>query len=341
MASMHEKSLPDTFPYPPIEPYNAGILEVGNGHSLYYEQCGQASGMPLLFLHGGPGSGASVRHRQLFDPAFCRMVLYDQRGCGRSRPRGLLAGNTSDMLVADIERLRRHLGIARWLVVGGSWGAALALAYAHAHPTSCLGLVLRGVFLGRASDLHWFFQDARQLLPDAWQALAQHAPAAQRADLLGWLGAGVMSDEPTEALACAAAWQKWESALSLRRSIVAPSAPISGDAAAALVDKYRLQSHYVRNGCFWGVSPLLDRALSLGQVPTAILHGRLDWICRPQAARELHLTLPGSRLQWLDGCGHSPFEPAMSNALAKAIAHFLQYGDFVSWGQDFTGTLRA
>lgn len=338
MAGMHENPSPDTLPHSAIEPYDVGILEVGNGHTLYYEQCGQASGMPLLFLHGGPGSGASVRHRQLFDSALGRIVLYDQRGCGRSLPRGLLTGNTSDMLVADIERLRRHLGIARWLVVGGSWGAGLALAYAHAHPTSCLGLVLRGVFLGRASDLHWFFRDARQLLPDAWEALVRHAPAAKRTDLLGWLGAGVMSDEPAQALACAAAWQTWESALSLRRAVAAPSTPVSGDTAAALVDKYRLQSHYLCNGCFWGASPLLDRALSLGSVPTAILHGRLDWICRPQAAWELHRSLPGSRLQWLDGCGHSPFEPAMANALAQAMEHFLWHGNFLNWGQDFTGT---
>ena len=152
--------------FPPVEPFDTGLLDVGNGHRLYYEQCGRRDGAPLLFLHGGPGSGCSPRHRQLFDPAY-RTVLFDQRGCGRSQPRGSVQSNTSAHLLADIERLRRHLGIARWRVVGGSWGGGLALAYAAAHPDACAALVLRAPFLGRRCDLDWFFRDARQLMPDA------------------------------------------------------------------------------------------------------------------------------------------------------------------------------
>jgi proline iminopeptidase len=230
--------------------------------------------------------------------------------------------------------LRQHLGIERWLVVGGSWGAGLALAYAAAHPASCLGLILRGVFLGRASDLDWFFQQARQLLPDAWAMLAQQAPAAARADLLRWLSEGLHGDQPQVALERARAWQAWEVAVSERQGSPAASGPVAGD-AAALLAKYRLQSHYLLNSCFWGDVGLLARARSLASVPTAILHGRLDWICRPQAAWELHHSLPGSRLQWLDGCGHSPFEPAMAQALSQAVGHFAIHGDFTTWGDLF------
>jgi proline iminopeptidase len=156
----------------------SGLLEVGDGHQMYYEQCGAAAGLPVIFLHGGPGGGCVHRHRELFDLTRYRVTLYDQRGCGRSLPRGAVQANTSDALIADIERLRQHLGIERWLVFGGSWGAGLALAYAAAHRSACLGLVLRGVFLGRASDLDWFFLHARQFLPDAWAALAAQAPQA-------------------------------------------------------------------------------------------------------------------------------------------------------------------
>jgi len=336
---MNEIAPPEAL-YPPLEPIATGWLDVGDGHRMYYEQCGRVEGLPVVFLHGGPGSGCSPRHRQLFDPQRCRVILFDQRGCGRSLPRGLLHGNTSDKLVADIEQLRLHLGIERWLVVGGSWGAGLALAYAAAHPASCLGLVLRGVFLGRASDLDWFFQQARQLLPDAWEALAQQAPLAARADLLHWLSASLQGEQPQQALTRAKAWEAWEAAMSQHQS-VPPRPELSEADAAALVDKYRVQSHYLMNGCFWGDDGLLERARSLATVPTAILHGRLDWICRPQAAWELHYCLPGSRLQWVEGCGHSPFEPAMAQAVAKAVMHYASDGHFARWGNRFSETDKA
>lgn len=333
MAAMNEIALPDSL-YPPIEPFGTGWLEVGDGHRLYYEQCGSTQGLPVVFLHGGPGSGCSSRQRQLFDPQRCRVVLFDQRGCGRSLPRGTVQANTSAYLEADIEHLRRHLGVERWLVVGGSWGAGLALAYAAAHPAACLGLVLRGVFLGRPSDLDWFFQQARQFLPDAWEALAQQAPLAARGDLLRWLSAGLQDGQPQEALARASAWAAWEAAMSQHQHVTQRPGLSQAD-AEALVDKYRVQSHYLMNRCFWGDVGLLERARGLASVPTAILHGREDWICRPQAAWELHQNLPGSRLQWVDGCGHSPFEPGMAQALKKAVQHHAIHGDFTTWGNRF------
>lgn len=311
MADMNEETRSVAL-HPPIEPYDSGWLDVDDGHRLYYEQCGPPAGQPLLFLHGGPGSGCSPRHRRLFDPQRHRLVFFDQRGCGRSQPLGSVAANTSAHLVTDIERLRAHLRIARWQVVGGSWGAALALAYAAAHPAACSALVLRAPFLGRQSDLDWFFRDARQFAPEAWEQLIQQAPPAQRHDLLRWLHTGLQEDEVHAALPYAQAWQAWEAALAGETATAAPD-------AAGLVAKYRVQSHYLAHGCFWGAAPLLTRAATLGGIASTIVHGRLDLVCRPQAAWDLHAALPGSRLRWVDGCGHNPFTPAMAAALAQAV----------------------
>lgn len=336
MVTMQENTLSDV-PAPTPAPFSADWLDMGDGHRIYHEQCGVADGWPVLFLHGGPGGGCSPRHRQLFDLQRCRVILFDQRGCGRSLPRGSLQDNTSEHLIGDIERLRAHLKIERWLVAGGSWGAGLALAYAAAHPAACAGLILRGVFLGRASDMGWFFQRARQFLPDAWERLARQAPLAARADLLRWLSEGLLHGSAHQALVCACAWESWEASLSQRRCIPSGTELPRGEATTTLIDKYRVQSHYLTHGCFWADVELLARATSLASVPTAILHGRLDWICRPLAAWELHRALPGSRLQWLEDCGHSPFEPGMAQALRQAALHHVTHGDFASWGNGFPG----
>jgi proline iminopeptidase len=318
--------------HPPCEPFSSEVLDVAAGHRLYIEQCGNPTGMPLLFLHGGPGSGCSTRHRQFFDPRLCRTILFDQRGCGRSLPHGVLQHNHTDALLQDIDTLRRHLGIARWLVVGGSWGAGLALAYASAYPQDCLGLVLRGVFLGRDSDIDWFFRGAAHLLPDAWQQLSQQAPGPVDGDLLQGLHAGLHGPDDDLALACALTWEAWEQSV-LQRSCVAPRA-LAGHytEASTLINKYRVQSHYLHHQCFRGGYGLLPRASNLSGIPTALLHGRLDWICRPQAAWDVHCQLPDSRLQWIDDCGHNPFETANASALMTAIQHFVTFGDFSRWG---------
>ena len=307
MAVMNDNNLPDAM-CPPAQQVVPGSLDVGDGHHIYYEQCGATAGLPVIFLHGGPGGGCSPRHRDLFDLTRFRVTLFDQRGCGRSLPRGEVQSNTSEALIADIEQLRQHLGIDRWLVFGGSWGAGLALAYAAAHRTVCLGLVLRGVFLSRASDLDWFFQQARQFLPDAWAALAAQAPESARSDLMHWLANDLLATDTTAALgrdtdvalARAIAWEAWESSVSQRLNAAPRTGSVLAADAAVLLDKYRVQSHYLNHGCFWGDSALLARAQTLGSIPTAILHGRLDWVCLPQAAWDLHHSLPGSRLQWLE-----------------------------------------
>lgn len=313
--------------HPPIEPFASGHLDVGDGHRLYHEQCGRPDGLPLLYLHGGPGSGASPGQRRLFDPGVFRMVLFDQRGCGRSQPGGEVRANTSAHLVADIEALRAHLGIERWLVVGGSWGAGLALAYAAAHPAACRGLLLRAVFLGRASDLDWFFRAAQARHPAAWAALTRQLPGAG-GDVLAALHAGLHGGSADTALRCALAWRAWEAALAGEPEPPAPDAA----QAAALVNKYRVQSHYLTQGCFWGERDLLTRAHGLGGVPSAIVHGEADEVCLPEAARELHAHLPGSRLHWVAGCGHDLFAPAMARALDGAALHFARQGDFSGWG---------
>ena len=334
---------PESTPlHPPIAPYASAHLEVGDGHRLYVEQCGNADGLPMVYLHGGPGSGCSPRHRQFIDPRHCRAVLFDQRGCGRSLPRGGLLHNHTDALVQDIETLRLHLGIARWLVVGGSWGAGLALAYAAAHPQACLGLVVRGVFLGRAQDVDWFFQDAAQLLPDAWQQfserLAGQVPGHAEDALLPRLHAGLHGTDAAAALACALAWEAWEQSLSQQRAVAPRSLELQDAEAALLVDKYRVQSHYLIHQCFRDGAGLLPHADALSGLPVAILHGRLDGICRPQAALDLHRMLPGSRLQWVEGCGHNPFEPGNAAALVVAIRHFAIHGNFTLWGSALPDT---
>jgi proline iminopeptidase len=199
--------------YPPIEPYQHGFLPALDGHRVYFEQCGHPSGLPVVFLHGGPGSGCSAKHRQLFNPVHTRMVLFDQRGCGRSTADNPLTHNHTQALIQDIERLRLQLKIDQWLVVGGSWGAGLGLAYASAHPNACLGLVLRGVFLSRQSDLDWFFQDAQSVMPDAWAALAALVPSPQRHAIANFMYEQIHHAEEAVALPLAQAWQAWENAL--------------------------------------------------------------------------------------------------------------------------------
>ena len=324
--------------FPPFEPYASGLLDVGDGHQIYFEQCGVPTGLPVVFLHGGPGSACSPRHRQLFDPAVFWVIFFDQRGCGRSTPVGELRHNTSDDLVADIEALRQHVGVTRWLVVGGSWGAGLGLAYAAAHTQACLGLLLRGVFLGRAADVDWFFNGARQFLPDAWAQLAGSARGTADAahnGVLAGLDAALHSAQPGHALACALVWEAWEQSVSRHGHVPSRAQCVDEAEAKRLLAKYRLQSHYVSQGCFWGEVGLLQRTHHLGKLPVALVHGRQDWVCRPQAAWEVHAHLPQSRLRWVDSGGHNPFEPDMARALVQALAHFAAHANFLGWGQSF------
>jgi len=324
-------------PAPSVGPWDEGLLDTGEGHRIRYEQCGNPAGVPVVQLHGGPGSGYSVRHRAFFDAARYRIVLFDQRGCGRSEPRGMLEANTLEHLVADIERLRRHLGIGQWLVSGGSWGACLALAYAARHRAACLGLLLRSLFLGEADDLRWFFHDARHLLPDAWAAFSAPAPAASRGDLRAWYGGAVGDPDRARALTAVRHWMQWEAALSRPARPAPPLPRIAAADAARLVDKYRVQSHYLLHDTFMGDGQALQWARELGDLPLGLIHGRLDLVCRPDNAWRVHHCAPGSRLQLVPNVGHDPFARPMLAAIVAATDHFAAHGDFAGWGAPVTG----
>ena len=327
--------------FPPVEPHAQGWLPEHQGHAIYWEECGNPAGLPVIFLHGGPGSGASPAHRRFFDPCGYRIVLLDQRGCGRSTPRGELRHNTTDLLVADIERLRLQLGIDRWLVVGGSWGAALALAYGARHKAACLGAILRGSFLTGRADLEWFFSGAGKLLPEAYQQFLAPVPKSRRRDPLGWLERVLKGDDREAALIAVRHWMAWEAAL-VRPGVAPAGLPeIAPEAAATLIDKYRLQAHYLQRQCFLGEPRLLDCAARLDGLPALLLHGRLDLVCRPTNAWRLHQTLHGSRLQWVDDAGHDPFQAPMAAALVQAANHFLRRGNFSDVGTDFRQSRAA
>jgi proline iminopeptidase len=300
------------------EPFNQGFLSPQEGHSIYFEEYGSPSGLPVVFLHGGPGSGCSPRHRLLFNPRTTRVIFFDQRGCGRSLADNPLHANITEHLINDIERLRKFLKIDRWLVVGGSWGATLGLAYANMHRHACLGAVLRGVFLARPSDLTWFFQDAQCLLPDAWHNFSQQIPAQHRSCIGTYLFEQTLQDVDMRSLPLVRAWQNWENSLT-QRCYTEATTEMSPQEKQLLVNKYKVQSYYLSHQCFFPSGGVLSQLGNLNDLPVHLLHGRLDWICLPQAAWDLHKALPQSRLQWIDDAGHNPFEPSLFKAMVLAI----------------------
>jgi proline iminopeptidase len=330
--------------YPPIEANLHGLLDVGNGHHLYWEQCGNPAGLPVLFLHGGPGSGCNAQHRRFFDPARYRIVLFDQRGCGRSQPLGELKHNDTSLLLGDIETLRKHLGIERWLVFGGSWGAALAIAYSATQRSAVSGMVLRGSFLTGQRDLDWFFQNSGRFLPDAWARFAAIAPKRRRHDLLAYCSRVLHDKDIDRAAAVAIAWAAYEQAVIDPEKIPfstplpnpAHSTP-SAEEQQRLIAKYRLQSHYLSRNCFLGEKPLLAMASQLQGIPLAILHGRMDLICPPENAWTLHRTVFGSRLKWVNGAGHSQFDERLARELVAVTNHFAEHGNFDTWGESVHG----
>ncbi len=321
----------DTVPallYPDTEPFRRHRLPVGDGHVLQVQEHGIPGGLPALVLHGGPGSGCTPLQRRFFDPARFRIVCVDQRGAGLSEPRGSVSHNTTAHLVADLRALRQHLGVSSWLVVGGSWGAALALAYAAAEPDAVAGLLLRASFLARGEDIDWFFQGAAAEQPAAWQAFAALAPADRRDALLPWLADEWARAEPARLRALALAWSQWEQALASGSAAAGP-AP-SPDLLDALVDRYRIQCHYLRHGCWLQAPTLLELCEAVPRVPTLLLHGRRDRVCRPEGALALHRHLAHAALRWVDDAGHDPTHPAMAAAMVEALDSFAACGSFAS-----------
>ena len=297
--------------HPSVEPYHCGYARVGDGHEVYFEECGNARGIPVVFLHGGPGSSCNPQHRRFFDAAAYRIVLFDQRGCGRSRPQGSTTHNTTADLVADMERLRVQLGIEHWLLFGGSWGCTLALAYALRHPERVLGMVLRGVFLASAQELDWYLMGLQGFLPEAWDRFAAPVADPTPACILQHYHRGIA--EETTAPQAARDWNDYESAAMAVGETAGATGAINGSVAIARV---RVQLHYLAHGCFLD-EPLLNAVRGL-DLPAVIVQGRRDLLCPPLTAHRLHLALPGSELRIAEEAGHSAMNPAMISALVLA-----------------------
>ncbi|MBM3517658.1 MAG: prolyl aminopeptidase [Alphaproteobacteria bacterium] len=308
--------------YPEIEPYRTGRLPVSGGHDIYFEECGNPAGKPAVFLHGGPGGGLQPEYRRYFDPAVWRAVLFDQRGCGQSTPHAALADNTTWHLVADIEALRDHLGIAHWLAFGGSWGSALALAYAETHPERVTALVLRGVFTLRQKELRWFYQEgAGAIFPDKWERYVAPIPLAERGDMIAAYYRRLTGSDPRVQLDAARAWSVWEGAtLSLW-----PDADrverFAGDSFA--IAFARIECHYfINRGFFESDTQLLDNVSRIRHIPGVIVQGRYD-ICTPMmTAWDLHRAWPEAALRIVPDAGHAASEPGIVHELVTATDRF-------------------
>jgi len=308
--------------YPEIEPFDSGFLSVSPLHRVYYEQCGKPDGKPVVFLHGGPGAGCNAKSRRFFDPAHYRIVLFDQRGCGRSTPHAELTDNTTWHLVQDIELLRSHLGIERWQVFGGSWGSTLALAYAQSHPERVTELVLRGIFMLRRWELEWFYQrGCDALFPDVWEQYLAAIPAAEHGDLMSAYHRRLTSADPQVRLAAARAWAVWEGATSFLLQDEAHIAS-SGEDDFALAFA-RIENHFFVNGGFFEVDGQLLRDVArIRRIPAVIVHGRYDVVCPLRSAWDLHRAWPEADLRIVADAGHSAFEPGITHELIAATDRF-------------------
>jgi len=308
--------------YPALEPFRHGFLRVSDVHEIYYEECGNPAGKPAVFLHGGPGAGSDKRARQFFDPLHYRIVVFDQRGCGRSRPSASLVENTTWHLVADIERLRKHLGIERWLVFGGSWGSTLALAYAEANPERVSEIVLRGIFLLRYAEIRWFYQHgASEIFPDAWEAYRDAIPADERDDFLSAYHKRLVGSDQRVALAAARAWSMWEASASFLFSNNDNIKKWGEDQFALAVA--RIECHYfVNRGFLRSESQLLDDVPKIRHIPTTIVQGRYDVVCPATSAWDLHRAWPEADLRIVPDAGHSAFEAGNAHELVLATDRY-------------------
>jgi proline iminopeptidase len=324
MAQDHNRVTGDTqLPlFPPIDPYASGLLDLDSPHRMYFEQSGNPRGVPVVFLHGGPGAGSSPVHRQFFDPSFYRIVVYDQRGAGRSTPLGCLESNTTPALIDDLERLRKHLGIERWLVFGGSWGSTLGIAYAEHHPQRCLGLVLRGIFLCRPSEIDWFLYGLRQIFPETWRAFAHFIPEAERSDLLAAYHKRLTHPDTAVHMPAARSWSVYEGSCSTLLPNPALVADFASDRVA--LGLARIEAHYFRNEIFLPQGFLLGNASRLTPIPGIIVQGRYDIVCPTVSADDLHAVWPQADYIVVPDAGHSAFEPGIRSHLVSATEGFKQ-----------------
>jgi proline iminopeptidase len=288
-------------------------------------------------LHGGPGSGSSPRQRVFYDPAIFRIVQFDQRGSGRSEPMGETAHNHTAALVGDIERLREHLAIDRWLVSGGSWGSTLALVYAAQHRERVTGVALRAVFLAGRADIDWYFDGSRAVAPEAYERFIAQVPRRWRRRIPQYLERSLCGDDADKCERLATAWMNYEAVLSGSDPALPQAVPPPPGGSVALCAKYKVQAHYLARRCFLGRAAALHAAAALRGVPVAMIHGTRDLICLPQGAWRAHRACEGSRLAWAPGAGHNPFHPAMDALFREALACFAEHADFSRWPADAAG----
>ncbi len=308
--------------FPEITPYETGVLPVGDDHVMYWEQSGNPDGAPVLFLHGGPGAGTTATHRRFFDPKHYRIVLFDQRGAGKSTPSASIEANTTQHLVGDIERLRATLDIGQWLVFGGSWGSTLGLAYAQAHPERCRGLILRGIFLCGAGEVDWFLNGMGRFFPEAWHNFVDGVAEAERGDLLNAYRRRLESQDPEVNVPAARAWAAYEATCSTLRP--------NGDAVAATRDAAgalalaRLEAHYLAHNAFLEGGTLLANIDAIRHLPAIIVQGRYDMVCPPATADRLAKAWPEARFEIIADAGHSALEPGIRAALLLATEKMKQ-----------------
>ena len=309
--------------YPKIEPYVRHTLSVESPHRIHVEECGNPAGIAVLFVHGGPGGGCEPYHRQFFDPDRYRIILFDQRGCGRSTPHATLQNNNTQALLSDMETIRQHLNVERWLLFGGSWGSTLGLVYAETYPQRVLGMVLRGIFLCRKRDVSWFYQDgASRLFPDYWLDFISPIHPDKRDDLVSAYYELLTGADEVNRLAAARAWSIWEgrtSSLESRTTLVNRFA----DSHVAL-SMARIECHYFIHDAFIQYNQIIDQASRLKGIPGVIVHGRYDAVCPVEQAWELHQHWGDSRLVIVPGSGHSTSEPAMTDPLIRATDRFAE-----------------
>jgi proline iminopeptidase len=302
--------------FPPIEPYRTGRLRLDSRHTMYWEESGNPQGLPVLFLHGGPGAGATAVHRRFFDPADWRIVIFDQRGGGRSAPLGETRDNSPDHLVDDIERLRRELGIAKWTVFGGSWGSTLALLYAETHPERVAGLILRGIFLCRPAEIDWFLYGVRTVFPEAWRAFAGFLPEAERGDLLAGYYRRLSDPDPRIHMPAARAWSVYEGACSTLLPNPETVAAFGEDRLA--LGLARLEAHYFACHLFPPERDLVARIGRIRHLPAVVVQGRYDMVCPIRSADELARAWPEAEYVIVRDAGHSAMEPGIREQLVLA-----------------------
>jgi proline iminopeptidase len=311
--------------YPPVRPYNSGFLRVSDVHEIYFEECGNPKGKPAVFLHGGPGGGTDAKMRRFFDPKRYRIVLFDQRGSGKSKPHASLEQNTTWDLVADTEKVREHLGIDKWLVFGGSWGSTLALAYAETHPKRVTELVLRGIFLLRRSELEWFYQNpqgAGSLFPDFWEKYIAEIPESERDDVMAAYYKRLTSSDPAVLKKAATAWSVWEGATSYLRVKADYVTKFQEDVAYASAFA-RIECHYfVNKGFLRSDNQLIEDVDRIRHIPAVIVQGRYDVVCPMRSAWDLHKAWPEADFRIAADAGHSAFEPGITNELITATDRF-------------------